>query len=72
MNAEQRAAIWVAYERSSQVLEQIVDNKDTPRTTIFELSAAVGVLRTLITKESQDYAHKPIQRIEVPAQRGLR
>lgn len=52
LNPSQLTRLAGAYEWTSQVLTEITDSSHEPNAPIiFELSAAVGVLRTLLTRE---------------------
>ena len=81
LTVDQFQRISAAYQRVASVLAEVVDKENTPRSMIFELSAAVGVLWTLLEKENlkkpnkekeEAYAHKPNQRKQVPKERRLR
>jgi len=53
-----------AYELTWAVLGEVEQSaEEPPRQTMFELSAAVGVLQTLLNKNQKEmHAHQPTQR----------
>lgn len=75
MNDKQFNSVKIAYTQCSNTLQELLDQKDTPRAIIFELSATVGMLRTLIQRhinENKPHAHLTNQRLKVSAQGRLR
>ena len=76
LSSDQFHSLTVAFRESEAVLYQLNQKNDPERSIIFELSAAVGCLKTILRREiaaekAKQHEHKPNKRLEIFEKRRL-